>query len=101
MRMMLKVTIPVEAGNAAIKDGRLPKTLEETMDRLKPESAYFVASHGMRSAYFFFDMKDSSDIPTIAEPLFINLNAQIELQPAMNAADLQQGLHRAFAGSGR
>lgn len=43
MRMMLKVRIPVEAGNAAIQSGELPKALEAIMDQLKPEAAYFVA----------------------------------------------------------
>ena len=46
MRMMLKVRIPVEAGNAGFKDGSLGKTIQETMEVLKPESAYFFAEDG-------------------------------------------------------
>lgn len=42
MRMMMKVTVPVEAGNRAIADGTLPKTIEAAMESLKPEAAYFV-----------------------------------------------------------
>jgi len=34
--------------------------------KLKPEAAYFVAEHGLRSAMIFFDTKDASEIPAIA-----------------------------------
>ena len=95
MRMMLKVTIPVEAGNQAIKDGTLPRTLQSTMDRLTPEAAYFLAEDGRRTALFFFDMQDVSQIPAIVEPLFMGLNASITILPVMNADDLQKGLAEA------
>ena len=95
MRMMLKVTIPVEAGNKAIKDGVLPRTMQSTIERLKPEAAYFLAEDGKRTAFYFFDMTDASQIPTIAEPLFMGMNAALLLVPAMNAEDLQKGLAEA------
>ena len=50
MRMMLKIVIPTETGNQAIKDGSLHKIFEATMSKLKPEAAYFVAENGLRSA---------------------------------------------------
>ncbi len=37
MRMMLKVSIPVEAGNAAIAGGSLRATIQRILDDLKPE----------------------------------------------------------------
>jgi hypothetical protein len=92
MRMLLKATIPTELGNRAIKDGSFAKVMEAMMTKLKPEAAYFVAERGRRCAMIFFDMQDSSDIPIIAEPLFAQLHAEIELLPVMNAADLQKGL---------
>ena len=42
MRMMLKIVIPTETGNQAIKDGSLHKILESAMSKLKPEAAYFL-----------------------------------------------------------
>jgi hypothetical protein len=92
MRMMLKVLIPTENGNHAIKDGSLPRLLDATMSKLKPEAAYFVAEHGHRTALIFFDMKDASDIPSICEPLFMGFNAKVEMIPVMNADDLKKGL---------
>ena len=62
------------------------------MAKLKPEAAYCVAERGRRCALFFFDMRDASDIPGIAEPLFVGLHAEIELAPVMNADDLKKGL---------
>ena len=92
MRMLLKVKLPTEQANRAIKDGSLGKILEATVARLKAEAAYFIAEDGLRCALIFFDMKDSADIPLVAEPLFLGLGAKIELIPAMNADDLRKGL---------
>jgi hypothetical protein len=92
MRMLLKVKMPTEQGNQAVKDGSLGKILEATVNRLKAEAAYFIAEDGLRCALIFFDMKDSADIPAIAEPLFISLGAKLEFVPAMNADDLRKGL---------
>lgn len=39
MRTMLKVQFPVEASNAAVKEGRLMGVMASTMERLKPEAA--------------------------------------------------------------
>ena len=36
MRMMLKIVIPTETGNQAIKDGSLHKIFETAMSKLKP-----------------------------------------------------------------
>jgi hypothetical protein len=96
MRMMLKIIIPTESGNRAIKDGTLAKVLEGTMSRLEAEAAYFVAEGGLRSAMIFFDMRDSADMPRIVEPLFMGIDAEVELVPVMNADDLRKGLKAAM-----
>ena len=54
MRMMLKVTFPTEVGNRVMQDGSFSRIMEETMGRLKPEAAYFVADRGRRCAMLFF-----------------------------------------------
>jgi hypothetical protein len=90
--MLLRVSIPVEAGNAAAANGTLAKTVEKIIAGLKPEAAYFFADDdGRRSASIIFDMKDTSEIPAIVEPWFLAFNAKVSLRPVMNAADLEKG----------
>lgn len=93
MRTMVRVTIPVDAGNAAIKNGSLPKVIGEALEQLKPEAAYFfTGSSGARTCLLVIDLKEPSDIPGIAERFFMGLNAAVQFTPVMNAADLKTGL---------
>jgi hypothetical protein len=94
MRMMMKISIPVEAGSKGIKDGTLPKTVMAFVEQMKPEACYFTAEGGKRTALFFFDLKDPTMIPTAAESFMQNLNASIELAPAMNLEDLKVGIEK-------
>jgi hypothetical protein len=94
--MLLKVCIPVEAGNKAIRDGLLPKTVMSFVEQMKPEAVYFHAEHGKRTALFFFDLKDPTMIPTVAEPFFMNLNATIELSPVMTLEEMKVGVDKAL-----
>jgi hypothetical protein len=82
--------MPVESGNAAISDGSLPATIESILADMKPEAAYFAEENGKRTGYIFFDLKDPSQIPAMAEPWFLAFNAHVELRPAMNLEDLKK-----------
>ena len=41
MRILLKVNIPVESGNAAAKAGKLGATIQSILSEQKPEAVYF------------------------------------------------------------
>jgi hypothetical protein len=92
MRVIAKISVPVEMGNQAIKDGTLGQVMQGAAERWKPEAMYFTAFDGQRTAFMVFDLPDTSDIPQFAEPFFTGLDAHVEIAPAMNADDLQKGL---------
>ena len=96
MRVMMKVSIPTESGNTAVKNEVLGKTFGEFLEKVKPEAAYFIAENGQRTGLLFFDLNDAVDIPSVAEPFFMNLNASIEITPAMDAADMKAGVEKAM-----
>jgi len=86
--MLLTVSIPVETGNAAARAGVLGSTIERILGDLKPEAAYFAEDEGKRTGFIFFDMKESSELPAVAEPWFLAFNATVHVRPAMTPADL-------------
>ena len=104
MRFLVKVNIPVEAGNRAAKAGKLGTTIQSILADLKPEAVYFTDDKGQRTAFLFLEMQDASQIPAIAEPWFLAFNAQIELHPVMTPDDLAKaapGIERAVERFGK
>jgi hypothetical protein len=88
MRVLLKVNIPVETGNAAAKAGKLGSIIQSILSDLKPEAAYFTDDRGQRTGFLFLELRDASQIPAIAEPWFLAFNAGIEIHPVMVLEDL-------------
>jgi hypothetical protein len=92
MRMMMKVTLPVDTGNAAVRKGSLGTTIQKILADLKPEAAYFAEDNGARTGYIFFQMTDSSELPAVSEPWFLAFNASITVRPAMTVEDLGKAM---------
>ncbi|ARZ67164.1 hypothetical protein M1P56_24235 [Streptomyces sp. HU2014] len=92
MRTLLRARMDTRAGNEAIKSGSMPGLIQELMDQLKPEAAYFTALDGGRTCLLVFDMEESSQMPAVAEKLFIDMEAEVEMHPVMNYDDLKKGL---------
>jgi hypothetical protein len=95
MRMLLKVQMDVEAGNRAIRDGSWGQVMERMMPLLQPEAAYFTAQDGKRTGLIFFDLKDPTQIPAIAEPFFMAVNASVDLTPVMTPDEVRAGIAEA------
>ena len=92
MRMMLKANMSTPKANELARQGKLGSTLQSILADLKPEAAYFVEDNGERTALVFFDMTDSSQLPAIAEPWFLAVDARITCKPVMTPEDLGKGV---------
>ena len=88
MRYIMKFSIPVEPGNAALRDPEFGKKMQKYLAEVKAEAAYFTSMNGQRGAYVVLEMADASQIPAIAEPLFLWLKADVEFLPVMKPEDL-------------
>lgn len=91
MRMMLTFKVPVATGSRAIKSGDLPRVIRHTLERLRPESAYFYLEGGQRTMRAVFQLPAEKDMVPLLEPLMIELDGALELTPVMTADDLQAG----------
>ena len=60
------------------------------MEAVKPEAAYFTERDGHRGGVIIVNIESASQIPALAEPWFLQLNAECEIRIAMLPEDLQQ-----------
>ena len=90
MRMLLKVRIPHEQFNAAVRDGTAGPKLNRILEETKPEAVYFMEYDGHRGAVMIIDVTDPSKIPSFAEPWFLTFNADVEFHPVMTPDDLKR-----------
>lgn len=87
--MLLDVSIPTEKFNEALREGTVSETLERIIQETKPESIYFTEKNGQRGATLIVDVKNPSQIPSIAEPWFLSFNADVEFRIAMTPEDFK------------
>jgi hypothetical protein len=88
MKYIMKVQIPNPYGNELLKDPQFGTKMQKLLEEVKAESAYFTTIDGCRGGYVIVNMNDASEIPRIAEPFFLWLNANIDFIPVMTPQDL-------------
>jgi hypothetical protein len=88
MRVLMKVSLPVETANAFARKGTLGETIRGILQDIKPECAYFGDADGKRTGFLVVDIEGMHKIPAIAEPWFLAFNASVQLTPVMTAEDL-------------
>ena len=90
MRFIIKYAVQHEAGNAALTDPAFGEKMKQLLTDLKAEAAYFSTINGKRGGYIVVNMDDVSQIPGMAEPFFLWMNADVEFIPVMTPEDLGQ-----------
>jgi hypothetical protein len=90
MRFLVKATLPVEAGNALVRDPNFGQRIQDILGDIRPEAVYFAAADGQRTVYAVVNLQDTHEIPRIAEPFWLALKANVEIIPAMAQDDFAQ-----------
>ncbi len=90
MRVLLKASWDIAAGNALAQAGTLGTTVESIVTELQPEVAYFLAENGKRTAHLIINMDEASELPAMAEPFFLAMGAEVDVTPVMFAEDLHK-----------
>jgi hypothetical protein len=90
MKILLKVTLPHAPFNAAVKAGKAGEKLQRILEAIKPEAVYFTEHNGRRGAELVVEMTDASRIPSLAEPWFLEFEADVEFRIAMTPDDLKR-----------
>lgn len=88
MRMLMHVQLPLEPFNSAVRNGTAGEKIQRILEAIKPEAAYFSEHNGRRGGTFVVNLKDSSEVPSLAEPWFLTFNAEVEFRIAMTPEDL-------------
>lgn len=89
MRMMMKVSLPVEPFNAAVRDGSAGAKIGRILEEIRPEAVYFIEDDGKRTGILIVDVPRPSAIPSLAEPWFLTFNASVEFKIVMTPEDLK------------
>jgi hypothetical protein len=86
--MLLIARMDHEKFNQAARDGSADQKINRIVEAIAPEAAYFAALDGRRTAVMVVDMKDASQIPSLAEPWFLTFDADVEFHPVMTPQDV-------------
>ena len=92
MKFMVKATIPVEAGNAMVRDPNMQKSMETVMGDIRPEAVYFAADDGQRTLYLIVNIENPEDMPRIAEPLWLSWKANVTFVPVFTPEDMEKAM---------
>ena len=90
MKILLNVVLPHEPFNTLVKKGKAGEILGKIQEEIKPEAVYFTEQNGKRSGLYIVNLNQASDIPKLAEPFFLNFNADCHLQLVMTPEDLMK-----------
>ena len=90
MRMLLNVVVPHEPFNTAVRNGTAGETIGRILEEIKPEAVYFTEQDGRRGATLVVNVESPSQVPALAEPWFLNFNADCKFRIVMSPEDLQQ-----------
>ena len=92
MRFLVKANWPNENANEQFASGKGAETIQGILEAIKPEAVYFGLEGGERTMFMIVNMDEASQMPGVAEPMFLGLNARLEIIPVMTPEDLAKAM---------
>ena len=92
MRFLVRAQISTEAGDKMVKNPKFLQNLENYIKKVNAEAAYFFEAGGDRTFVFIVKLKSSDIIPSVAEPLFQDFGAKVELHPVMVLENIKKAV---------
>jgi len=86
----MHVKFPHEEFNKTVKNGTVGEKMQKIIESSKPQSVFFTEANGRRSALMIVNMENESQIPKLAEPWFLQFNADVEFHVVMSPEDLDK-----------
>ncbi len=91
MRIIVNYSIPIEKGNELVRSGKIGELLQSIIEEHNPEAAYFYPNNaGERAGSMVVDMQQGTDLPRLAEALFLALDARVTMRPCFGLDDMAQ-----------
>jgi len=88
--MLLHVALPNEPFNELARKGEAGPLMRRILEANRPEAVYFTEENGQRGAILVVDVSDPAQVPTLAEPWFLNFDAECHFRIVMTPDDLQR-----------
>lgn len=88
MKMLLSIDCPPEPFNSLVRSAEIGDVIGRILKDIKPDIAYFTEQNGHRGGIFVVDVKNPSDVPRLAEPFFLTLNANCSFRILMTPEEL-------------
>ncbi len=90
MKMLLSVEFPLEPFNSHVRSGKAGEIIGRILASIKPETAYFTEHDGKRGGIFVVNVQNAADIPSFAEPFYLNFQASCKFRVLMSPEDLHK-----------
>jgi len=88
--VLLNVILPHEPFNDTVRKGTAGDILNRILENTQPEAAYFTEQNGHRGALMIVHIEKPADVPALAEPWFLNFNADCQFRIVMSPDDLKR-----------
>ena len=89
MKILMTAKFPNEPFNSLVRQGKIDQIVGEILEAQKPEIIYFTEIDGERGLVSVIDLANQSQLPSYAEPYFLNFNAECHFSIAMTPQDLK------------